>query len=150
ERVDRALTATHLAMGTINYMAPEQLDNAARVDHRADIYSLGVVFYEMLTGQVPRGKFDPPSQKAQVDARLDGVVLRALASDPDRRFQTVSELQSAVAAIMHKGARPEGKPAAVTAPYPDSDLGTPSFQSAFRKGLNLDVEAIKRLLEMPA
>src|SRR5262245_61487702 len=64
ERVDRALTATHLAMGTINYMAPEQLDNAARVDHRADIYSLGVVFYGLLTAQVRRGKFAPPSQKA--------------------------------------------------------------------------------------
>ena len=77
---DFKLTATHQVMGTLHYMAPEQMERPLAVDHRADIYSLGVVFYEMLTGELPLGRFAPPSQKATIDVRLDDVVLRALAT----------------------------------------------------------------------
>ena len=88
---DFTLTATHQVMGTPRYMAPEQMAGARDVDHRADIYSLGVVFYEMLTGTLPLGSFDPPSAKTGGDAMLDRVVLKALAADPQRRYQQVSE-----------------------------------------------------------
>src|SRR5881396_3859553 len=86
-------------MGTPHYMAPEQIEHPQTVDHRADIYSLGVVFYEMLTGELLLGKFAPPSQKVQVDVRLDEVVLRALEKEPGRRYQHASEVKSDVETI---------------------------------------------------
>lgn len=93
------LTGTHQVMGTPKYMAPEQMEGSHAVDHRADIYSLGVVFYEMLTGQVPVGHFDPPSKKVEVDVRLDEVVLRSLAREPERRYQQASDVRVDVEAI---------------------------------------------------
>jgi tRNA A-37 threonylcarbamoyl transferase component Bud32 len=99
EAVDYRLTATHQAMGTPHYMAPEQLEKPLSVDHRADIYSLGVVFYEMLTGELPLGRFAPPSQKAATDVRLDDVVLRALEREPERRYQSISDVKTDVEAI---------------------------------------------------
>ncbi|WP_197168355.1 protein kinase domain-containing protein [Neorhodopirellula pilleata] len=90
---DFTLTDAYQVMGTPRYMAPEQMKGSHAVDHRADIYSLGVVFYEMLTGQIPAGHFAPPSKKVQIDVRLDEVVLRSLSSEPDRRYQQVSEVK---------------------------------------------------------
>jgi predicted Ser/Thr protein kinase/ribosomal protein L7/L12 len=102
--LDRPATAYTLTqvgqkMGTPHYMAPEQIEGAHGVDHRADIYSLGVVFYEMLTGQLPIGRFVAPSQKVQVDVRLDKVVLKSLEYEPERRYQHASEVQSDVESI---------------------------------------------------
>jgi serine/threonine protein kinase len=89
-------------MGTPQYMAPEQIDSPREVDHRADIYSLGVVFYQMLTGELPSksvakdGLFQPPSRKVLIDVRLDEVVLKALQREPSRRYQQVSEVRTEV------------------------------------------------------
>lgn len=94
-----ALTATHQIMGTPRYMAPEQFEGARSVDHRADIYSLGVVFYEMLTGELPIGRFAAPSRKVEIDVRLDEVVLRTLEKEPQRRYQHASQIKSDVQAI---------------------------------------------------
>ena len=96
EPQDFHLTGVGQVMGTPNYMAPEQVEHPQSVDHRADIYSLGVVFYEMLTGELPLGKFAPPSRKVQIDVRLDDVVLRALEKEPERRYQTASQVKTAV------------------------------------------------------
>ena len=94
-----SLTGAQQVMGTPHYMAPEQIEKPQTVDHRADIYSLGVVFYEMLTGELPLGKFQLPSQKVQIDARLDEVVMRALEKEPERRYQTVSRVKTDVETI---------------------------------------------------
>lgn len=96
---DDFLTGTHQVMGTPRYMAPEHLEGSRNVDHRADIYSLGVVFYEMLTGELPIGHFAPPSKKVEVDVRLDEVVLRTLEKEPQRRYQHASQVKSDVQSI---------------------------------------------------
>jgi len=88
------LTEAGKVMGTPQYMAPEQMQRPREVDHRADIYSLGVVFYQMLTGELPGRPIEPPSRKVQVDVRLDEVVLRALEKEPQRRYRQVSEVKS--------------------------------------------------------
>ncbi len=100
ESKDSRLTGAQDVMGTLHYMSPEQLENPLAVDHRADIYSVGVVFYEMLTGELPIGRFSSPSQKVQVDVRLDEIVLRALEKEPNRRYQHASEVKTDVETIV--------------------------------------------------
>ncbi len=87
------LTGAQQVLGTFRYMAPEQLDRPLEVDHRADIYSLGVVLYEMLTGEIPMGRFDPPSAHSEATAAMDDVVLRALEKEPARRYQHASDVK---------------------------------------------------------
>ena len=87
-------TQTGKIVGTPSYMAPEQIRAPAEVDHRADIYALGVVFYQMLTGELPGKKLELPSKKVLVDVRLDEVVLRALETNPDRRYDQASQFKT--------------------------------------------------------
>jgi tRNA A-37 threonylcarbamoyl transferase component Bud32 len=98
---DNAMSLTHTrqAMGTPHYMAPEQWEKPTEVDHRADIYALGVVIYELLTGELPLGRFDPPSVKSRLDARIDEIVLKLLAKEPDRRYQRASDVRTALFGI---------------------------------------------------
>jgi serine/threonine protein kinase len=100
---DVTLTEARQTMGTPHDMAPEQVENPGSVDHRADIYSLGVVFYEMLTGELPLGRFAPPSRCVQVDVRLDEVVLRTLEKEPARRYQQAGEVKTEVERIASGG-----------------------------------------------
>lgn len=80
------LTQSGTKLGTLAYMAPEQVENPSDIDHRADLYSLGVVFYEMLTGELPLGRFPIPSEANGSDPRLDAVVLRTLEKRREKRF----------------------------------------------------------------
>ncbi|MBI2930655.1 MAG: protein kinase [Planctomycetes bacterium] len=103
EKGEGTLTRTSVTMGTPQYMAPEQYERMKDVDHRADIYSLGVVLYEMLTGEVPAGHFQLPSQKVEVDVRLDEIVLKALAKEPERRYQRAAEVKTDVETVIASG-----------------------------------------------
>lgn len=125
-----SLTGSRQAVGTPHYMAPEQIENPQVVDHRADIYALGVVFYEMLTGELPIGRFAPPSAKGNVDARLDDVVHKTLEKEPERRYQHASEIKTDVDGI--------------TAPLPDSYI----FRWADRAARNRVVRRV--LVEVAA
>ena len=93
------LTDAGRVMGTPKYMSPEQVTAPGEVDHRADIYALGVVFYQMLTGELPGKRLLPPSSKVQIDVRLDEVVLRAMEKNPALRYQQVSEVKTLVETI---------------------------------------------------
>ena len=134
EQTEGALTQTNQVMGTLRYMAPEQMRGSHDVDHRADIYSLGVVFYELLTGEVPMGRFDPPSRQVQIDVRLDEVVLRALAQEPDKRYQQVSEVKTDVESLT-------SKPAPAVARKPDLDQA---------QAVEVKMESARQEVKVPA
>jgi serine/threonine protein kinase len=89
-------TQTGTGMGTPDYAAPEQFDPTTPVDHRADIYALGVMIYQMITGALPRGVWRPPSQRAPVSTHWDAVVSRAMQNDPAERYQKASEVKTDV------------------------------------------------------
>jgi hypothetical protein len=93
---DMLLTQSGAKLGTAPYMAPEQIEQPASVDHRADIYSLGVVFYEMLTGELPLGRFAAPSEFAAVGGNIDEIVFRALEKERTRRQQSVDEFKTQI------------------------------------------------------
>lgn len=93
------LTRTDVAVGTADYLAPESLRHGRRVDARADIYSLGVTLFQMLSGSVPRGRWKMPSRSAGVDSRIDDILRRTLASDPDQRYPDSTTLLRDLEAI---------------------------------------------------
>ncbi len=91
---------TQMNMGTPDYAAPETFDVTAEVDRRADIFSLGVLMYELLTGTVPRGHWEAPSiKKPGVDERLDAVIARAMQNDREKRYPRVSQVSSAISEV---------------------------------------------------
>jgi hypothetical protein len=94
------LTFTGIAIGTPDYMAPEQRTGRP-VDARADLFSLGVMLYEMLTGELPLGTWQPPSRKTRTALHLDAIVEKAMQPDPAHRPQTAAELRSKLEGKAH-------------------------------------------------
>ena len=117
------LSSPQQRLGTPHYMAPEQTERPLTVDHRADIFSVGVVFYEMLTGELPLGRFPLPSEVGRGDPILDEIVTRTLQKDPENRYQRASEVKIAVASALSGAAEPGSRIADLTpAPGSRSDV----------------------------
>ena len=114
------LTQSGAMLGTPSYMAPEQRDTPANVDNRADIYSLGVVFYEMLTGELPTGSFVPPSTLSETDPRVDAIVRQALEKERARRQTSAGEVKTQIETI--------SSPYADAPTLPAKDFAEPSLR----------------------
>ncbi len=95
------MTGTSTALGTAAYAAPEQLKDARTAGPQADLYSVGVMLYEILTGELPMGAFEPPSAlNPNVPPGLDMVVLKALKRDATQRFANAVEMSEALQAAL--------------------------------------------------
>ena len=103
------VTRTGQVLGTRDYMAPEVLEGDAS-DHRADLYAVGVLLYELLTGEMPRVAFVPPSSRVPVDRRLDQIVRKALDTDPGKRFDSADALAHALQPVLRKASQPPRPP----------------------------------------
>ena len=134
-----AITNASKVMGTPQYMSPEQIKAPGEVDHRADIYALGVVFYQMLTGELPGKQLQPPSTKVHIDVRLDEIVLRALEKNPALRYQQVSEVKTCVETI---AATPPGSSRREEAHAEKSEVGSQISKIAPRLSRTAIVGAI--------
>jgi serine/threonine protein kinase len=126
-----ALTEVGKTMGTPHYMSPEQESRPEEVDHRTDIFALGVVFYQLLTGELPTGQKDRPSSKVPVDRRLDDVVQQALEKDPALRYQQARKFKEDIESI---AAGPAQVPYhAMPAPYPTAAAAPAWIASSDRR-----------------
>ncbi|MDR1485969.1 MAG: protein kinase, partial [Planctomycetaceae bacterium] len=97
------MTSATASFGTWAYMPPEQHQSAARVDHRADIYSLGVMLYEMLTGKLPVGIFVLPSNiNPSINSQWDELIKAMLQQDPRDRPQSMNDVIDTVKSIHNK------------------------------------------------
>lgn len=102
-------TSAQMVMGTPKYMSPEQLKDSSKVDHRTDIYALGAMLYELLTGDVPTGLARQPSQiRAETPPALDDVVSKCLALDPEDRYQSVAGLRHELQGLLDSVERSTG------------------------------------------
>ncbi|MGB6221843.1 serine/threonine-protein kinase [Haloferula sp.] len=116
------LTLSGEVMGTPSYMAPEQ-ENGRPVDHRTDIYALGVMLYSLLTGSPPRGAWTLPSKKFNIDVRLDEIVLRALQDDPELRYQAADEFKSDIDSVSEQSGGSALPPGVEAPPLPSTTGG---------------------------
>ena len=125
---DFTLTLQGSVLGSPHYMAPEQIETPGDVDQRADIYSLGVVLYEMLTGGLPIGRFALPSEKAAMDARIDHIVMRTLEKEREARYQSAGEVGTEVEAL---GKSPA--PISGSKPVASCEIRQPPDSACFRR-----------------
>jgi len=128
------LTKTGLAMGTPDYVAPETLSIGMVPDGRADLYAVGVMLYQMLTGQVPRGAFDLPSKLTGCDPRFDQIVFKAMKYDREDRYPTASDLRRDLDVILTAPMVKSGGQS--SAAIPMAQAGRPGVATARQAGFD--------------
>ncbi len=158
-----SLTQSGTALGTPQYMAPEQIRGAKNLDHRVDVYALGVVLYHALTRRKPfagdnygavaievaTGHVIPPREhNPNLDPGLEAIVLRAMARDPDQRFQRMEDVAVALApfgtdprAIGNLGATPFHLSAAAAVAIPAPPGGYSGVVSPGQSGATVALPA---------
>lgn len=108
-------TSADIIMGTLSYMSPEQKISSRNVDQTTDIYSVGVIIYEILCGKKPMGQFKPPSENnPNLNAEFDEIVAKCMAQDPSDRYQTAVELKDALLHAINEGAPSNNREVSVT------------------------------------
>ena len=91
---ESGLTRTGFMVGTPDFLAPEASQHGVELDGRADIYAVGVMLYQMLTGSLPRGAFKPASVLVPgLDRHFDSVISRAMQTRPDDRYATAAQMR---------------------------------------------------------
>jgi serine/threonine protein kinase len=94
------ITKTNLAMGTPDFVAPEALIAGIPLDGRADLYAIGVMLYQMLTGEIPRGLWTLPAAKVGTDPRFDAIITKAMQTDREMRYQSAAEIRQELDSIL--------------------------------------------------
>jgi serine/threonine protein kinase len=98
------LTEENVGIGTRSYMAPEQGLDSRSVDARADIYSVGVLLYELLTGVIPHGVFEPASTlNPQLEYPIDPIIFKAMASDREKRYPAAKQMHQEIQDFLKTG-----------------------------------------------
>jgi tRNA A-37 threonylcarbamoyl transferase component Bud32 len=141
---EQTLTVPGTVMGSLRYMSPEQKLDSSAVDARTDLYSLGVMLYEMVTGRVPEGRFELPSRvRVELDPRLDRIVDRALQSSAETRYQSAAEMRRDVTALT---SAPGSPPTEVEAALPPTAVvGTEARPPRRRRGWLVGAVALASL-----
>ncbi len=104
QMADRMLTRDKVAMGTADYMSPEQRRDSRRIDARSDIFSFGILVYEMVTGRIPVGRFrNLHDLRDDTPPLLNQIVLKCLQEDPGDRYQSFTEVIADLNRLTQKG-----------------------------------------------
>ena len=127
-----ALTRSDMSLGTPDFIAPEALIPGLKVDARADLYAVGVMLYQMLTGRIPRGRFQLPSRvQPEMDPRLDAIVDKAMQTDREQRYASAAELREDVERVMQGAANTPVRHDPVTVTAAKMDKAARSLRAPF-------------------
>lgn len=110
EQAAFGLTRSDMSMGTPDFIAPEALMTGIKVDQRADLFAIGVMLYNMLTGEIPRGLFQMPSVRVGADARFDQIITKAMQTDREHRYQSAQEIRQDLDVILTRPVPKEEPP----------------------------------------